>query len=360
MATAPYPGGHPDPPGPRGTDASSPRRRASREVLAGRRRADYVAARLGIGLKDARVRTGRTQAECAATARLSQARWSNLERGLGANAPLVTWAIAAAAVGQELVGFLDRSPGADLPRDIEHLRRQSAIVERASVGGWAVAPEMPIVAGPAGRVIDALLTRAASREAAVFEVWDLLLDVGQSLRSFDEKVAAVRLTRPGWTVSGAWVIRGTRRNRSLVAEVAPLFRARFPAAGSAWLRALDSPTSAMPREPALLWTDAAGARLTSVTSAPHAARSKSRRATADTPPKTAGHVARVASCPMQRIQRPAANVLEVVAIGSPGVPGREPEGAAPSISDALGGARTRPTRARGPGTRVGIDGAAQR
>jgi transcriptional regulator with XRE-family HTH domain len=252
--------GHPDP-GPRGTNTRSPRQRATREVLAGRRRAAYVAARLGVGLKDARVRSGRTQQECAATARLSQARWSNLERGLGASAPLATWAIAAAAAGQELVGFLDQAPGADLPRDIEHLRRQSAIAERASVGGWAVAPEMPVVVGTAGRVIDALLTRATSREAAVFEVWDLFLDVGQALRSFDEKVAAVRLNLPGWTVSGAWVIRGTRRNRSLVAEIAPLFRARFPAAGSAWLRALDSRAGAMPREPALLWTDAVGAHL---------------------------------------------------------------------------------------------------
>jgi transcriptional regulator with XRE-family HTH domain len=233
-------------------------------VLAGRRRAAYVAARLGVGLRDARVRAGRTQQECAATARLSQARWSNLERGLGASAPLVTWSIAAAAVGQEFVGFLDQAPGADLPRDIEHLRRQSAIVERAAGGGWAVAPEMPVVAGVSGRVIDALLTRAASREAAVFEVWDLLLDVGQSLRSFDQKVAAVRLKLPGWTVSGAWVIRGTRRNRSLVAELAPLFRARFPAAGSAWLRALDNPTCPMPREPGLLWTDTAGAHLSAV------------------------------------------------------------------------------------------------
>jgi hypothetical protein len=176
-------------------------------------------------------RHGRTQEECAAIARLSQPRWSDLERGRGANAPLETWAVAASAVGQELVAFLDQAPGADLPRDIEHLRRQSVIVERAAVGGWAVAPEMPVTAGISGRVIDALLTRAAAREAAVFEVWDLLLDVGQSFRSFDEKVAAVRRTLSGgalsggalsgWTVSGEWVIRGTRRNRSLVAELAP-------------------------------------------------------------------------------------------------------------------------------------------
>jgi hypothetical protein len=120
---------------------------------------------------------------------------------------------------------------------------------------------MPVTAGESGRVIDALLTRAAAREAAVFEVWDLLLDVGAAFRSFDEKLAAVRAQLPGWTVSGAWVIRGTRRNRALVAELAPLFRARFPGPGAHWLRALDSVGAAMPLEPAMLWTDASGATL---------------------------------------------------------------------------------------------------
>lgn len=230
-------------------------------MLAGRRRAAHLAARLGTALRDARGHCGRTQAECAALARISQARWSDLERGRGADAPLETWAVAAAAVGQELAAFLDRAPGADLPRDIEHLRRQSALVERATAGGWAVAPEMPVTAGESGRVIDALLTRAAAREAAVFEVWDLLLDVGAAFRSFDEKLAAVRARLPGWAVSGAWVIRGTRRNRSLLSELAPLFRARFPGAGADWLGALDSVAAAMPTEAALLWTDAMGAKL---------------------------------------------------------------------------------------------------
>lgn len=106
MATDPDPGG-----GYQTASQQAPKRRATREVLAGRRRAIQVAARLGVGLRDARLHTGRTQQECAASARLSQARWSNLERGLGASAPLATWAVAAAAAGQELVGFLDRAPG---------------------------------------------------------------------------------------------------------------------------------------------------------------------------------------------------------------------------------------------------------
>ncbi len=209
--------------------------RASREVLDGRRRAARVATRLGAGLRDARLRSGRTQCQCSEAVQISQPRWSGLERGQGASATLETWAVAAAAVGQELAAFLDQALGADLPRDIEHLRCQSGLVERAVRGGWAVAPEMPVVAGEAGRVIDALLTRTVAREAAVFEVWNLLLDIGAAFRSFDEKLAAVRAQRLGWTVSGAWILRGTRRNRSMVAELAPLFRARFPVAGAGWL-----------------------------------------------------------------------------------------------------------------------------
>ena len=243
------------------SETSAIRPRASREVLTGRGRAARVATRLGTALRDARLRTGRTQRQCADIARISQPRWSGLERGQGTGAPLETWAVAAAAVGQELAAFLDHASGADLPRDIEHLRRQSALVERAARGGWSPAAEMPVTRGGTGGVIDVLLTRSLRREAAVIEVWDLLLDVGAAFRSFDDKLEAVRARLPDWTVSGAWILRGTKRNRSLVAELAPLFKARFPATSGDWLGALDSPTVAMPRQPALLWTAATGATL---------------------------------------------------------------------------------------------------
>ena len=235
-----------------GTAAPAIRRpvaRATQEVMRGRGRADAVAIRLGVGLRDARATAAMSQAEAATRARISQARWSELERGLGANAPIELWAVVAAAIGVQLAAFLEAVSGASLPRDIEHLRRQSALVERAAAGGWSSAPEMPVTRGGTGRVIDVLLTRANRHEAAVVEVWDLLLDVGAAFRSFDEKLAAVHARLPGWTVSGAWILRGTRRNRSLVAELAPLFVARFPGDGRALLAAFDRPTSALPPSP---------------------------------------------------------------------------------------------------------------
>lgn len=237
------------------------RARATRQVLDGRQRAGTLATRLGTALGEERTRHGLTQAACADLARMSQARWSELERGLGTRTPLETWAIAAAAVGLELAAFFDRSPGAGLPRDIEHLRRQSALASRAAGGGWIVAPEARVPTPTPGRAIDLLIERPARCEAAIVEIWNWIADVGAALRSLDEKVEGVRRMRPGWTVAGAWVLRGTRRNRALVAELAPLFRARFPAPGRAWLHAFDDPDAALPDRPTLLWADAAATRL---------------------------------------------------------------------------------------------------
>jgi len=241
--------------------APTPTTRATQEVMRGRGRADTLAVRLGIGLKDGRIAAALTQAQAAARARISQARWSELERGLGANAPIELWSVVAAAVGTQLAAFLEEVAGAGLPRDLEHLRRQSSIVARAAAGGWSAAPEMPVTRGGSGHVIDVLLTRSTRREAAVVEVWDLLLDVGAGFRSFDDKLAAVRTRLPGWNVSGAWVLRGTRRNRGVVADLAPLFAARFPGVGRSWLVALDQPGSALPPAPVLLWTGVSGTEL---------------------------------------------------------------------------------------------------
>ncbi len=238
-----------------------PRARATADVLRGLDRARESAQRCGTGLRERRQAAGLTQAEAARRARISQPRWSELERGLGADATLETWARAASAVGEQLVCFLERAPGSGLPRDIEHVRRQNEIVRRAIGGDWTVAPEMPLSIGRGGRVVDILLTRPRRREASVVEVWDWLADVGAALRSLDEKVAAVRGRLPGWRVQGAWVVRGTRRNRRLVGELEPLLGARFPGSSVAWLAALESPDAELPAGATVAWTDATATSL---------------------------------------------------------------------------------------------------
>ncbi len=223
-------------------------------------------ARLGVGLREARRTANRTQAEVGDTAGVSQSLVSSLERGRGAGATIETWACLAAAVGEQFVGFLERAPGAERPRDIEHLRRQSALIELASTGGWSAIPELAIDPGlTRGRSIDVALVRRVSLEAVVVEVWDWFDDVGAGLRGLDAKSNALagRLASgspdPGaWRVRGLYVVRGTRRNRRLVDELRPLFAARFPESSISWLRALAEPTHAMPASDGLLWTDSSG------------------------------------------------------------------------------------------------------
>lgn len=162
----------------------------------------------------------------------------------------------------QLAAFIEAMPGADLPRDIEHLRRQSLVVATAARGGWTALPEANLEEGRWSRSIDVLLGRAARREAAVVEIWDLLLDGGEAMRGLTAKVNALRARLGGdWRVAGLLVVRGTHRNRRLVRDLAALFAARYPASSASWLRALSEPDAPMPDGAGFAWTDVPGTRL---------------------------------------------------------------------------------------------------
>nr|MBF6606690.1 hypothetical protein [Chloroflexota bacterium] len=179
------------------------------------------------------------------------------------------WASVFGSLGLQLAVFAEGVSTADKPRDYEHLKRQQLIVIAAASGGWTTSIEARVDRIPhPSRSVDVLLVRLARREAVVVEVWDWLDDVGAALRGLDGRVASVRAqlaARSGgdgeWHVGGLWVIRGTRRNRRLVAEFRHLFAARFPATGAAWSGALADPTTPMPSAAGMLWTDVRGERL---------------------------------------------------------------------------------------------------
>ncbi len=163
----------------------------------------------------------------------------------------------------QLAAFIEAQPGADLPHDIEHLRRQALVVELSRAGGWAATPEAAVAGdSPRPRSIDVLLEREAHREVAVVEIWDLILDGGAAMRGLEAKVAATR-GRLGseWWIEGLLVVRGTHRNRRLVRELAGLFAARYPASSRAWLGALTNPGRPMPHAAGFAWTDVGGTRL---------------------------------------------------------------------------------------------------
>lgn len=88
------------------------------------------------------------------------------------------------------------------------------------------------------------------------------------MRGLEGKVAAVReRLGSGWNVQGLLLVRGTHRNRRLVADLRSLFAARYPASSDAWLRSLTDPDAPLPDAGALAWTDVAGTRL--IAARPH-------------------------------------------------------------------------------------------
>ena len=110
-------------------------RRATRCRMEARARSRYLAERIGRALGDARAGTGRTQAQVAAEVGISQPHYSRIERGLGGRVPLEVLAACALACDTQLAAFLEALPGASLPRDLEHLRRQQAVIRLAAQGG---------------------------------------------------------------------------------------------------------------------------------------------------------------------------------------------------------------------------------
>ncbi len=244
-------------------------RRASPRRVASRRRATYLAGRLGVALRESRLALGMTQADAADRAGVSQPFWSRLERGRATVASLETLAAAAAAVETELAAFVQARTGADLPRDIEHLRRQELVIRLAAPGGWRARAEAPIdPRATRSRSIDVHLSRGDGREAVVVEIIDLLADVGEAFRGLEDKVAAVRRslgpTRSrddGTRVAGLLIIRATRRNRALIASLSRMFLSRFPADGRTWLRASRIRETPMPQDDGFVWSSVRGDRL---------------------------------------------------------------------------------------------------
>lgn len=90
------------------------------------------------------------------------------------------------------------------------------------------------------------------------EIWDLLDDVGAAFRGLEAKTAAVRRQHPRDIVTGVLVLRGTHRNRTLVAGFRGLFRARLGGSSAMALRSLTDSTCPLPHADVLLWTDVAG------------------------------------------------------------------------------------------------------
>ena len=230
-----------------------------------RGRSTYLAERIGRALREARLGSGLRQVDIATRASISQSFYSRIERGRGGTASLEVLAACALACDAQLAAFVEALPGASLPRDIEHIRRQEAVVVLAAAGGWRARPERPIdPTAPRSRSIDVFLERPERHEVAVVEIVDLVTDAGDAMRGHADKVSAIRREMgPEWRVAGLLVVRGTSRNRALIRGLSSVFAARYPATAGAWLKALAHQDSAMPRSDGFLWTGATSPELRS-------------------------------------------------------------------------------------------------
>jgi hypothetical protein len=179
------------------------------------------------------------------------------------SASLETLSACAAAVGTQLAAFIEARPGADLPRDIEHLRRQELVISIATHGGWKARPEHAIDPDARrSRSIDVRLERAGGSEHVVVEIVDLMADGGDAMRGLADKVSAIqRSVGDGGRVAGLLVLRATARNRSIVASLKGVFSTRFPGSSAGWIAALQDPARPMPSSDGFIWSASNGSRL---------------------------------------------------------------------------------------------------
>ena len=246
------------------------RKRATVGTRADRHAAD-LSGRLGKALRDARIQAGLTQARAAVRAGLVQQTWSKLEVDRDPSFTLGTWDRAAHAVGTTLSAFLPQASAADQPRDAVHLRNQELVLRTAQSGGWRGVPEQALDRElTRSRHGDVVLSRptAGAAEWCLVEVVDWISDVGESVRDFARRLAALDRNAVSRMrddavprTSGFWLLRATQRNRRLVDEHRHFFRGRYPGSGRARLAALTNEAVPMPSEPALLWVDVGGTRI---------------------------------------------------------------------------------------------------
>jgi transcriptional regulator with XRE-family HTH domain len=183
------------------------------------------AYRLGTGLRALRIRLGWTQRELADRAGVSESDVSRIERGLADQLPMTK----VRAVALALDGWADYSlrwRGGELDRVVgaRHAALHQAFNRWVTeVGGWELAPEVSFsIYGERG-IIDALGWHAHTRTLLVIELKTELVDISETLGTFDRKlrlgrqVGADRGWRPDVVAGWLLVVDGRTNRRRLAA-----------------------------------------------------------------------------------------------------------------------------------------------
>lgn len=249
-----------------GTRWTGGRRRRTDVELLGATEAAAIAATIGRQLRAARQARRLTQTAVASRIGITHSRYGDLERGIGAGAPLGLWIAAGLAVGRPIAVTASRGLDPD-PIDAGHLGAQEFLLRRARTNRIGRSFELPTTSTPTTRFIDVNLRDDRHRTLIVTEIWNRFDDLGAGSRSFkrkliDAQAAAVIAGGEGtpYRVTGCWVLRETAANRALVRRYAAILQTDLPGSSRAWATTLldgaDPPT-----EPGLVWIDLAATRI---------------------------------------------------------------------------------------------------
>jgi hypothetical protein len=198
---------------------------------------------------------------------VGQGRMSELERGLGASAPLDTWVALGLAIDRPLAVSFSRDIAPDTVRDAGHLAGQELLLRLARTTGRRAAAELPTRPADPTRSIDVCLRDDPARAIIVNEIWNRFDDLGAAYRSTTRKIAEAEGLAvlaagdgPPYRVAACWLVVDTAANRKLVNAYPELFSARLPGSSEAWARCLVE-GGPPPHEPGLVWLDLRAGRI---------------------------------------------------------------------------------------------------
>lgn len=225
-----------------------------------------IAGVLGQDLNTARRRRQLTQAQLGRLVDLSGARIGELERGLGATAPLEVWVRLGETIGRSLaVAF---SHGTE-PREPDDglLAVQEVLLDLARQHGRQTDVELPTRPADLGRSIDVVLQDDAARALIIVEVWSRLDDLQAAVDSTSLRLGealgpaafAAGSSTP-YRVSMCWLLFDGAANRRLVARSWDILESRFPGSSVRWVRCLGS-GAPPPTDVGLAWVDPRGRRI---------------------------------------------------------------------------------------------------
>jgi transcriptional regulator with XRE-family HTH domain len=206
---------------------------------------DFV--RIGRTVRAIRLRARLRQVDVAARARVSATVVSRIEHGRldDVSIPALIRVAEALEIRLDLVA---RWRGGELDRILSagHSAFGESVVALLAEHGWEVRPEVSFSRYGERGIIDLLGWHASSSTVLVVELKTEIVDVGETLGTFDRKrrLAWRVATDLGWrpaTVGAGLLITDTRTNRRRVVAHERIFRAALPDDTRAFRRWLSQP-----------------------------------------------------------------------------------------------------------------------